>query len=366
VAGHPGYLLWLRERTLLAQRFDAGKLLLEGDPAALAEDVAMNPLQRAAFWTSDAGLLVYRAGGNSGKSKLVWIGRDGKHLGYAGPEDSYFALRLSPDGKRAALGRRDPAGNDDTWLLEFGRGVFTRFTFDPKADGWPVWSPDGRQIAFSSNRSGVYQLYRKDSAGAGLEEQLTNGPNNKAPSDWSRDGRYLLYTEYAPKSADIMALPLEGERKPMVVLQTPFSEEEGVFSPDGKWIAYQSDESGRDDVYVRAFSPAAAAAGGKWQVSNQGGNHAKWRGDGKELFYLARPNRMTAAGIRTTATSVETDTPRELFSISVEAGTINPYTINRYDVTPDGQRFLVEELSATAGPGQTPLTVVTNWQAGLK
>jgi serine/threonine protein kinase/Tol biopolymer transport system component len=360
VAGHPGYLLWLREGTLLAQRFDAGNLRPEGDPAPLAEDIALND-NRAAFWTSDAGLLVYRTGGDTRKAKLVWIGRDGKRLGDAGPEDGYDSLRLSPNGKRVALGRRDPAGKPDTWLLEFGRGVFTRFTFDPKRDVDPVWSPDGRQIAFSSNRSGVYQLYRKDSAGAGQEEQLTNGPNDKTPSDWSRDGRYLLYEESGPKTGDdIMTLPLEGERKPMVVLQTPFNEEVGVFSPDGKWIAYQSDESGPEEVYVRAFSAAAAAAGGKWQVSNQGGTRPRWRSDGKELFYLFQSVRMMAAGIRMTATSVEIDTPRELFPISV------PPRFSPYDVTLDGQRFLVEELSATPLRGEAPLTVVTNWQAGLK
>jgi Tol biopolymer transport system component len=372
VADHPGYLLWLREQSLLAQRFDAGNLRPEGDPTPLAEDIALNG-NRAAFWTSDAGLLVYRTGGYTGKAKLGWIGRDGKRLGDAGPEDSYTSLRLSPDGKRVAIGRRDPAGYDDTWLLEFGRGVFTRFTFDPKVDTGPVWSPDGRQIAFSSNRSGFYQLYRKDSTGARQEEQLTHGPDNKNVLDWSRDGRYLLYVERAPRMGDdIMALPLEGERKPMVVLQTPFFEGGGVFSPDGRWIAYQSNESGRNEVYARAFPPAAAAAGGQWQVSNQGGTRPRWRGDGKELFYLAlalnpgdsvshlgQSTRMMAAGIRITATGVETDTPRELFTIFVDAGMASPY-----DVTPDGQRFLVEEILFTDRPA--PLTVVTNWQAGLK
>jgi eukaryotic-like serine/threonine-protein kinase len=366
VAGHPGYLLWLRGQTLLAQRFEAGNLRLEGDPTPLDENVGANGLQRAAFWTSEAGLLAYRTGVNSLRAKLVWIGRDGKRLGEAGPEDNYSFLRLSPDGKRVALGRRDPAGLDDIWLLEFGRSVFTRFTFDPKRGVVPIWSPDGRQIAFRSDRSGVSQLYRKDSAGAGQEDQLTTGPNNKFPSDWSRDGRYLLYSEETPKAANMMAIPLEGERKPMVVWQTPFHDERGVFSPDGKWIAYDSDESGPNEVYVRAFSSAAAAARGKWQVSTQGGTRPRWRGDGKELFYLADSNRfsqstrMMAAGIRTTATGVETDKPRELFPIFVGFGG------SPYDVTSDGQRFLVEELSTATGPNQTPLTVVTNWQARLK
>jgi eukaryotic-like serine/threonine-protein kinase len=359
VAGHPGYLLWLREQTLLAQRFDAGNLRLEGDPAPLAEDVALGG-NRAAFWTSDAGLLVYRTGLNANKAKLVWIGRDGKRLGDAGPEDSYTSLRLSPDGKRVAIGRNDSANFDDTWLLEFGRGVFTRLTFDPKRDTWPVWSPDGRQVAFSSNRSGVYQLYRKDSGGAGQEEQLTTGPRGKGLSDWSRDGRYLLYTDNAGQAnMDIKALPLEGDRKPIVVLQTPFNEQGGVFSPDGKWIAYQSDESGRVEVYVSAFSPNAATAGGKWQVSKQSGSRPRWRGDGKELFYLEQSVKIMAAGIRTTATSVEPDTPRELFPISVPVNIPSPY-----DVTADGQRFLVEEL--TSAGRTSPLTVLVNWQAGLK
>jgi Tol biopolymer transport system component/DNA-binding winged helix-turn-helix (wHTH) protein len=363
VAGRPGYLLWLREQTLLAQRFDARNLRPEGDPAPLAQDIALTD-HRAAFWTSDAGLLVYRTAGNSSKKKLVWIGRDGKRLGNAAPEDNYGSLRLSPDGKRVALGRTDPDGKPDTWLFEFGRGVFTRFTFDPKRAVQPVWSPDGRHIAFLSNRSGIDQLYWKDSSGAGQEEQLTNSPNDKNFLDWSRGGRYLLYTENAFKThEDIMALPLEGERKPMVVLRTPFNEREGVFSPDGKWIAYVSDESGLDEVYVRAFPPAAA--GGKWQVSSQRGRRPRWRSDGKELFYLAQSNRfaqsirMMAAGIGMKADSVEIDTPRELFPISVDLGTSSPY-----DVTPDGQRFLVEEPSTTARVA--PLTVVTNWQAELK
>jgi Tol biopolymer transport system component len=291
IAGRSSYLLWLREQTLFAQRFDPGKLLLEGDPAPVAEEIAVNLLQRAAFWTSDAGLLVYRNGGIGARS-LVWMSRDGKRQ-QAGPDLFYGSLRLSPDGKRVAFGRSEGAGQtEDIWLLEFARSVTTRLTFDPKRDIDPVWSPDGRQIAFSSNRSGFFQIYRKDAGGGGQEEQLTQGPNDKFVTDWSRDGRYLLYAEVNPNTQiDLWALPLDGDRKPVPVLQSAFTELAGQFSPDGKWIAYQSNESGRTEVYIRAFPTSA----GKWQISNRGGMIARWRADGKELFYRTPDNSKVMA-----------------------------------------------------------------------
>ena len=177
--GRTGFLLWLREQTLLAQPFDAAKLRLEGDPTPLAEDVAVGPPIRAAFWTSDAGVLVYRTGDAYQKGKLLWMSRDGKRLGEAGKEDRYGSIRLSPDDKRVAMGRFDDGGNADIWVLEFGREVMTRLTFDPKWELVPVWSPDGRQIAYYSDRSGVRQIYRKEAGGGGQEEQLTNSPNGK-------------------------------------------------------------------------------------------------------------------------------------------------------------------------------------------
>jgi Tol biopolymer transport system component/predicted Ser/Thr protein kinase len=352
VASYSGYLLWLREQTLLAQRFDLGKLLLEGDPAPVAEDIAVNAPQRAAFWTSDAGLLVYRNGG-AGSQKLVWMSRDGKRTEQGGM-DIYNSLRLSPDGRRVAFGRGLATAN--IWLLEFARSVLTRLTFGTKADINPVWSPDGRQIAFSSNRSGVFQIYRKDAGGGGQEEQLTSGPNDKYVTDWRRDGKYLLYTQADPKtSLDLWALPLDGDRKPAPVLQSPFLESGGQFSADGRWIVYNSTESGRTEVYIRAFPTSA----GKWQISNRGGAIPRWRADGKELFYVSPDFKMMAVTIRASAAGVEADTPRELFTALV-AGVISPY-----DVAADGQRFLLMELPQAQG-GAAPLTVVLNWQAGLK
>ena len=358
VPGWPGYLLYLREQTLFAQRFDAGKLRLEGDPVPVAEDVSVNGLQRAAFWTSDRGLLVYRSGITLGKSRLLWKSRDGKVLGQPGSDDFYGALRLSPDGKRAAFGRSDGASStsEDVWLFEFNRSVMTRLTFDSRGAGDPVWSADGRQIIFRSRQSGTYQLYRKDASGGGREEQLTKGPNLKATSDLSLDGRNLLYYELG----HLWVLPLGGDGKPAPVLPNSRYEDSGQFSPDGKWIAYRSPESGRYEVYICAFPSSA----GKWQVSNQGGGFPRWRGDGKELFYISSGNKMMAAGVRTSATSVETDTPYELFPVSFPGLGGGPgYT---YDVTADGQRFLVLEA---VGPGEgrpAQLTVVTNWQAGLR
>jgi Tol biopolymer transport system component len=370
VSSRPGYLVWIRDQTVMAQRFDAGNLRLEGEAAPIAEDVGFNGT-RAAFWVSDAGLLAYRTGTAGPRTRMVWTGRDGKRLEEVGPEDVSGGVRISPNGKRAAVNRRD-AGNSthDVWLFEFGRDVMTRLTFDPKQDVSPVWSPDGRQIAFSSNRSGEHQLYRKDAGGGGQEEQLTGGPNPKFVTDWSRDGKYLLYYETAPKTQDDMwALPLEaadgssgpGARKPIPVLQTPFAERNGVFSPDGKWIAHTSNESGRFEVYVIAFQGVATGPAGKWQVSNQGGGRPKWRGDGKELFYSGLGDTsITAVAIRLSATSVESDTPRQLFTMSQMPAVPSPF-----DVTSDGQRLLM--LQPAGGPrGVTPLTVVVNWQAGLK
>jgi eukaryotic-like serine/threonine-protein kinase len=357
--GRTGFLLWLREQTLLAQPFDAAKLHLEGDPTPLAEDVDRGQFARAAFWTSDAGLLVYRTGNALGRMKLLWMSRDGKRLGEAGKEDRHSSIRLSPDGKRVAMERFDEGGNRDIWVLELGREVMTRLTVDPGSEQVPVWSPDGGQIAYFSDRSGIRQIYRKEAGGGGQEERLTSGPNGKVVTDWSRDGRYLLYHETEPKTGlDLWALPLEGERKPVAVLQTPFSDMAAQFSPDGKWIAYQSDASGRFEVYVRAFP----VSGSPWQVSKQGGSLPRWRADGKELFYLGRNgSSVMAAGIRVAGASVQSDTPRELFPISpVPAVLTSPY-----DVTADGQRFLVIQRSASE-QGPAPLTVVTNWQAGLK
>jgi Tol biopolymer transport system component len=357
--GGAGWLLWMRQQTLLAQPFDEHKAHLMGEQASIAESVAFSVVgSRAAFWASDGGVIVYRAGSGQRQS-LVWISRDGKRLGEVGQPDDFSNVRLSRDGKRAAV-RRTISANPDIWLLEFSRGAVTRATFDPKRDDYPVWSPDGLQVAFASDRSGAMQLYRKGTGGASGEVQLTSGGNPKYPTDWSPNGKYLLYTDIDPKTGpDVWALPLAGDNggKPIPVAQGPFTERNGVFSPDGKWIAYDSYESSISAIYVQPFPPTGA----KWMISNQGGLRPKWRGDGKELFFVGPVlDRIMAAGIRTAGAGIEADPPRALFTVFTPGIVDSPF-----DATADGQRFLVLQPPA-AGPDPNSLTVLLNWQGGLK
>jgi dipeptidyl aminopeptidase/acylaminoacyl peptidase len=251
--------------------------------------------------------------------------------------------------------------NIDVWVLEFARGVMTRFTFDPKDDGMPLWSPDSRQIAFYSNRTGARQIYLKDAGGGGREEQLTTDAGNKFPTDWSPDGRFVLYVVPAGNpGSGLWALPVDGDRKPIAVDMglrvTPGANAQ--FSPDGKWIAYTSNESGRSEVYVRSFPKSVS----QWQVSAQGGSAPKWRADGKEMFHLGlERDSILAAAVRGSGGTFQSDTPRELFRVSRLPDRI----ASPYEVTADGGRFLLLEPTDERTE-IAPLTVVLNWQAGLK
>lgn len=356
--GAPGYLLWMRAETLVAQRFNPASLQTEGDPIPVADSVnsaAVNVnFRRAAFWASDTGVLAYFVGSGEG-FRLTWVNRDGKHRESLGPEDIYEWPRLSPDGHRLAVARSNENSKaTDIWIYEFSRNLMTRLTFTG-ANNLPVWSPEGRRIAFDSARDGAGFIVRKDVSGAGREERLAEGP--KPVLDWSRDGRYLLYEERNPKTGqDLMVLPLDGPapRTPIPFVQTPFDEKDGVFSPDGKWIAYDSNESGETEVYIQSFPPS----GGKWQVSSGGGSYPRWRGDGKELFYRETPlGSVMAAGIHTSPGRVDIDPPHRIF----EWG--GPPT---YDVSSDGQRFLMLEPPGADRAITQPLTIVSSWQAGLK
>ena len=356
----PGYLLFLRERTLLAQPFDTDKLQLTGEPSVIAEQLVYNPSNgRAFFCVSDNGLLVFRTGAIAANTRITWYDRAGKELGSLGaPENIIIASALSADETKVAISRTDPnLTGSDIWILDTS-GRSSRLTFDPAVDTNPLWSPDGTRIVFSSNRLGPFDLYWKLTSGAGNEELLLKSDDTKFALDWSSDGQFVLYQDIAPTTQrDLWALPLSGDKKPISVVQTNFNEAQGKISPDGHWIAYISDESGTFQVYVQNFPPA----GGKWMVSINGGSMPRWRADGNELFYLAANNKLMAVPVKTNGNDFEAGNPQPLFDARIAPGVTGA---TGYSVTRDGQRFLVN--ARTEESSASPAVVVQNWTALLK
>jgi dipeptidyl aminopeptidase/acylaminoacyl peptidase len=357
----PGYLLFQRQETVLAQAFQAKSLALAGEPAIVAEHVFVPSIDgSAAFSVSRNGTLAFRSGGRE-STQLVWFDRNGKQISSVNAAGSYRDPALSPDGRRIAVNQLDPELNTwELWLLDLTRGAASRLTFDPGNDYLPVWSPDGTRIVFASDRgaSGLYQLYTKLASGAGSEELLLESSSSKSPMDWSSDGRFIVYEEYGPKTRrDLWVLPLSGNRKPVPFLQTAADEFQGQFSPDGRWIAYGSDESGAFEIYVQPFP----AIGGKWQISTGGGTQPRWRRDGKGLFYLA-DSRIMAVEVKTASSTFEAGIPRPLFPVRL--GCCIGMGTDEFVPAADGQRFLVVNR-LDHGESQ-PLTVVLNWMSELR
>jgi len=348
------YLLFLRQGTLLAQRLDADLGALTGEPFPVAENVSTTAItSRVRYSLAGTGLLTYASGGGDIK-QLTWVDRAGAVLETPGePVEGVLRLALSPDEKQVVLGSLSGA-NYDLWVRDLARGLATRFTFHPAIEAIPIWSPDGSRIVFSSNREGQYDLYTKSTSGAGQEEPLLKTASNKAASSWSSDGRLLLYVELDPKTKqDLWVLPMEGERKPVAFLRTEFNEQDGAFSPDGKWIAYQSDESGRYEVYVQPYP----ATGAKWQVSKDRGSAPRWRRDGKELFWLSEGGTLLAAEV-TAGPAFQLATTRRLFETRIQD------IFERYAVSADGKRFLMPV--PVESDANRSLTVIENWLAAAK
>jgi serine/threonine protein kinase len=355
-AGSPsgsGYLLFTRDDALMAQAFDATRLELTGAPLLVTQPVSMSTIVRARlmamFSVSENGVLAYRTGGSTAAKELVWFDRQGKRLGTVGEPAEYSNPALSPDEKKLVVCRMNPqAKTRDLWLFDLARGTSSRFTFDPADDRNPVWSPDGSRIAFSSPRRGaLYDLYVKAATGSGADEVLLESREDKVAQDWTPDGRFILFQQ----GGGIWTSPLEGDRKPKGPLGLGLSPR---VSPNGRWVAYYSDESGRVEVYVQSFPPS----GGRWQVSTAGGAYPQWRRDGKELFYLA-DDKLMAVDVKTDAPVFEKAIPKPLFSVRVETLTRHSH----YEVAANGQRFLV--VTPVEAPA-SPITLVTNWTAGLK
>jgi eukaryotic-like serine/threonine-protein kinase len=358
----PGYLLFLRNDTLLAQPFDAGKLELSGEPLPIAEHVSHSIGQRlAAITVAENGVLAFRSGG-SGGNLPVWFDRRGHKLGSLdalGKDGAYVSVALSRDEQHAAIERVDPQpGNIDIWLFDLVRKIPSRFTSHPANDWRPIWSPDGREIVFSSLRAGSWDLYLKKTDGLSQEEPLfkPSGLYN-IPDDWSPDGKFIVYTRNDQKTKeDLWVLPMTGNRQPHPLLQSEFNEGQAQFSPDGKWIAYSSDETGTREVYLQPFP----ASGDKRRVSTGGGESPRFRRDGHELFYISGDRKIMAVEIKLGA-AFEARAPVALFEthLLIEAAFTRSYAVSG-----DGQRFLVN--SAGDGTDKTPISVVVNWTAGVK
>jgi Tol biopolymer transport system component len=355
-----GYLLFVRETTLMAQSFDLKTFQLTGDPLSVTERVQVDfVLSRAVFSVSENGILVSQSGGSVlADRELLWYERDGKQSATLGAPALYAQIDISPNEDRLATGIFDlRAGSPDIWIYEMSRDVPLRFTFDPDFDASPIWSPDGKRVVWRSNRKGRYDLYQKVSSGAGNDEILFESEENKDATSWSSDGGFIAYTNTTVKGNtqnDIWILPMSGDRKPFPFLQTGANELSAQFSPDGHWIAYVSDESGTNQVYIAPF-PAAV---GKWQVSRNGGTEPRWRGDGKEIFFLSPENKLMVVAVSAIGSNLQVGNAEPLFEIHPA----NPPGYH-YDVTKSGQRFLVD--SQKEG-GLQPLSLIVHWTAALK
>ena len=359
-----GYILFKRGTTLMALPFDAGKLQATGEVFPLAEQV--NILQNAghgAFASSASGIVAYISGTGLQDRELVWLDRAGRRLGAVPKTGQIIELQASPDGKTLAIATRDAqSGTEDYWLMNPATGAMSRFTALETGSfaGHPVWSPDGRQLAYAVRHPSSVQrdLLVRPAGGNGQPDLLTKTTGNDGiPYDWSPDGKLIAYAQgNGGNGRDIWLLPVQGDRKPVPYLTTPAFETLPQFSPAGQWLAYTSDESGKEQVYIQSIPPNGRAV----QVSIEGGTQPRWRRDGRELFYVSRDQKMMVASIKLTGAAIEAGSPRALFEGVPDAPGRLSYN---YDVSADGQRFLVNSPLNVA---PTPITVLLNWQAGLK
>ncbi len=349
----PGYLVFVNAGTLMAQHFDLDKFQITGDRFPIAEQILKDPhsIGTTVFSVSDSDLLAFRSGNPN--TRRVWFDRRGNQISEVSTEGLNSNVALSPDNKRIAVGMGDMV---DIWLFELPDGTRSRFTFDPSDDASPVWSPDGQRIIFSSSRLGPYNLFQKPFTGGG-ETLLLQSSLYNFPTDWSPDGRFLVLEEMDPKTkTDLWILSMSGERKKVPFLNTQFVESQGRFSPDGRWIAYVSDESGQPEVYVQSFP--ATPVGGKWQISTEGASQPRWRQDGKELYYIAADRKLMAVDVKA-GTTFEAGVSKALFEMRIPVVVSSASFRNDYAVAADGQKFLV--LTAVEDTSSQPITVVLNW-----
>jgi Tol biopolymer transport system component/predicted Ser/Thr protein kinase len=354
-----GYLVFGRKSTLFAQPFDpVGASLGGGEPTPIAEQISeAQNTGGLAYSLSETGVLTYVGGAQSAIAQLTWIDRTGRTLGTLGPAALLASPSLSPDGTRVAL-EITQNSNFDIWFSDVARGSMARATFDPATDDNAVWSPHGDRIAFASERGsrGFADIYMRSASGAGSDELVLSTANAKFPFAWTPDGSTILYQEVATTGTQLWGVPVVGEHKPIPYLQNGFNLTNPQLSPDGRWVAYASNETGRNEVYVQSYPTPSAKA----QVSLDGGNQPRWRHDMKELFYTASDRRLMAVPI-TIGAALQPGPPVVLLETHLlDTSLTSP---PQYDVSLDGQRFLMTVAKETAA---VPVTVVLNWPAAIK
>ncbi|MFL6438753.1 MAG: protein kinase domain-containing protein [Terriglobales bacterium] len=355
-----GYLFFARQQTLQAQPFDLRALSLKGSPAIVAEDLGTSPgLHRAQFSVSENGTVAYFAGRSGEGWPLVLLDRSGREAIRIPEIATYFRPRFSPDGRRVAVAFQDRLGRQqDIWIIDLARGTRSRLTFEGAQN--PIWSADGNAVYYSSiGRSSGVQLYARASNGGGAERLVLQTDSTAIPADVSRDGRFLLY-QAGPgvRYGDIWALPLFGDRKPFPFIRSGFETRNPMFSPDGKFVSYISNESGIPQLYITTFPEAGA----KWQVSNNGAAYAVWRSDGKELYYRST-REMIVAEIHEAANAIDPGKSLVLFPL----GPAWELSNSSFDVAPDGSRFLMPLPASTATNAELhPMVLISNWRAEQK
>ena len=357
VYASPGYLVFVRGSTLIAQAFDANRLEVRGEAIPLGVDLPSTSATsgQRALSASLEGTLTWHTQGSS-TSQPVILDRQGREINRLSEPGAWYFPRFSPDGQRIAVVRSVENNTvGDIWTVDIARNVATRLTLDPADDEGPVWSPDGKRLAFTSDRKGnSADLYVISADQPGGEQPLFASENPKTPNSWSTDGRFLIFEVSTPLNRqDLWVISLDGDRKAVPFLATPFSERSARFSPDGRWVAYTSDVSGALEVYVRPFQ----GEGATWRVSNRGGQAPTWNPDGREIYYLAPDNTLMAAPVTRTA-PLETGPPSPLFKMAVTESS-DP----QYDLSPDGKRFVVNQQVSSK---EDPINVLVNWPAALK
>jgi Tol biopolymer transport system component len=351
-----GYLVYSNGPVVMAQRFDLDSLTLEGEPKPVADGA-----QNANFSVSNTGLLIYRKGAIAPPNKhLVWFDRTGKRSGEFGAEANYGSFELAPKGDRAAV---DMIANNnrDIWVIDIARGVPSRITHDAANDWSPSWSGDGSRLLFASARRGGNDIYQKSSSGVGNDELVYESNKNEIPVHLSPDGRYAVFSRPRPQGGppgnDTWVFDLK-EKKEFPFVESPFDKIHGRISPNGRWIAYSTNDSGMYQIVVQSFPDPN---GGKWQITAQGGVEPKWRRDGRELFYLALDGKLMAVPTKIDS-AFEAGAAEELFTTPLTVARPTPSRDRRYDVAPDG-RFLI---LTPVGPGTTASVVgVVNWASSL-